>query len=176
MNPNTLATALIRIVAIYGLADAADNVTYTLQWVFFPPQNATSAEVAFLGAALVARVCAFIALLIFAPQLGRFAFRAGTNAADQWPSGGALERAALFLLGCYLLSITAIDAARLLGRFYLYEGYALRIGRSAFAPQIQPSDFAQICAAVVKLALGLAFVFFSRGIVALKDRILALRD
>jgi hypothetical protein len=177
MNPTTLATGLVRIVAIYGLVDAASSLTYTIQWVFFPPQNATGADIAFLGAALVVRMVALAALLIFAPQLGRFAFRGHLQPDAQWPAREDLEGAALFFLGCYLMAYTAVDAARLIGKLYLYEGYAARFGGVPIGTQaqIQPNDYAQIWSTAVKLVLALMFMFFSRGIVAFKDFVLRLR-
>jgi hypothetical protein len=86
----------------------------------------------------------------------------------------AIEAAALFVLGIYLIAQSLADGAYLYAKLNLYYRI-VETHAWANVPPVPPEEFAQIVAAAMQFVLALFLILGSRGIVDFKNRILALR-
>jgi hypothetical protein len=176
MNLVALTPVLIRVAALFGLVDATGSVTYAAKWLIDPPRDTPAAEIIVIFGSLAVKVLLFVLLFAFAKEIGRFVFKSDSSSMNRSPAGDRLEGAALFFLGCYLMAYAVIDATNLVGKLYLYFNYSALRGGPRVPTPIQPEDYARMWSTAVKFVLACGFIVFSRGIVALKDRILSLRE
>lgn len=122
-------------------------------------------------------IAALIGLLLYWGS-GRIADRLLVEPAAPGQQGGGLdlrgvEEIAIAALGLYFAANGIADAAYYWGKVGLYHRY---ITENTFPmPVILEGDFGGIVSTAARLVVGIGLVVFSRGIVAVRRRLLSLR-
>jgi hypothetical protein len=170
-----LARLMIRLAGIMGLSSALGHMPAAMQQIYNRSgEGATVIVIGALGSVLVPATIGLL-LFFFPGRIANAAFDEPPAPSDRRPDTSKIEGAALFVLGCYLLCYAIFDAVYLVAKVHLYYVYVQRVGFPGAEPPIMPQDFGVLLETIVKFIVALLLIFFSRGITALKDRILGLR-
>jgi hypothetical protein len=167
-----LTRLLIRIAGMLSIAFAVGDRPLLLERVYDGNRDAPWVMLAGAFGSIIPPVVIGALLFVLAGPITNRVFDRPASG-DPRPELVGIESAALFVLGCYLLAYAILDAVYLLAKLKLY--YALVDTNSYSAPSMLPNDFGQLCRTIVKLVLALGLILFSRGVVALKDRMLSFR-
>jgi hypothetical protein len=172
MDSAGLTRLLIRIAGMLSIAFAVGDMPVVLERVYDSNQNAPWVIVAGAVGSILPSVLIGAILFVMAGPITNRVFDRPADGGPR-PELVGIESAALFVLGCYLLAYAILDAVYLVAKLRLYYAYIETNFPSA--PSMIPNDFAQLCRTIVKFVLALGLIFFSRGVVALKDRMLSMR-
>ncbi|MGK9170610.1 hypothetical protein KXR53_30205 [Inquilinus limosus] len=108
---------------------------------------------------------------------GRIVDRLLVEPATPGQGGGpdlrAVEEIAIAALGLYFVAIGIADAFYYWGKAGLHYRYVTE--NNIPMPDIAPDDFGGFVSTAARLAIGVMLILFSRGIVAVRRRLLSLR-
>ncbi len=175
LNQRDLARLLVKIAALIIIVSALTSIPENIRSLLVSSKRAGGWEfVGFCFAPESISIIVGLAMFWWAgPIVDRTLVKRLPGSGDETVDLQGFEEIAVTVLGIYVLSAGLAEGIYYWAKWDIYVHWVL--GEDLLGGKIPPTEFAGLAAGGTRVILGILLILCSRGFVALKLRLLALR-